>query len=155
MCFTGESPVITDEMQNEAQVRVQGFKPLPSTCVSPALHGLRLARCHIMSTSQQRGKGKAPMTDATAQGAESDKEKRIDQLRFGLNKMKNSYVQCKEKRSITVEARFEVNSFKDNFPNIYDQFQIRDWESFPIPLDPYFPELVGSCMPLTGHNRTS
>ncbi|MCD7466151.1 hypothetical protein HAX54_002575 [Datura stramonium] len=40
------------------------------------------------------------------------------------------------------EARFEVDSFKDDFPNIYNQFQIRDWEPFTIPLDPYFPELV-------------
>ncbi|MCD9645922.1 hypothetical protein HAX54_035327 [Datura stramonium] len=45
-------------------------------------------------------------------------------------------------RSITVEARFEVNSFKDDFSNIYDQFQIRDWKPFTIPLDPYFLVLV-------------
>ncbi|MCE0480858.1 hypothetical protein HAX54_038022 [Datura stramonium] len=31
-------------------------------------------------------------------------------------------VECKEHRSITAEARFEVDSFKDGFPDIYDQF---------------------------------
>ncbi|MCE3051591.1 hypothetical protein HAX54_050289, partial [Datura stramonium] len=77
-----------------------------------------------MSTSRQCDKGKTPITDSTTPVAESGEETRIDQLHFGLNKMKNYYVQCKEHRSITTEARFEVNSFKDDFSDIYDQFQI-------------------------------
>ncbi|MCD9645775.1 hypothetical protein HAX54_034975, partial [Datura stramonium] len=56
--------------------------------------------------------------------------------------MKNYYVQFKEKRSINAEARFEVDSFTDDFLDIYDQFQILNWEPFTMPLDPYIPELV-------------
>ncbi|MCD7469081.1 hypothetical protein HAX54_007862, partial [Datura stramonium] len=41
------------------------------------------------------------------------------------------------------EARFKVaESFKkDDLQDIYDQFQIRDWDPFTIPLDPYFQQL--------------
>ncbi|MCE3052334.1 hypothetical protein HAX54_052296, partial [Datura stramonium] len=66
-----------------------------------------------MSTFRQHGKRKAPINDVTTQGVESDEEKNISQLRIGINKMKNYYVQCKEKWSIIAEARFEVVSFKD------------------------------------------
>ncbi|MCE3214980.1 hypothetical protein HAX54_000471 [Datura stramonium] len=96
----------------------------------------------IMSTSRQCSKGKTPITDATVPGAESDEEMRITQLLYGLNKINNYYVKCKEHRSITAEAQFESDSCKEDFPDIYDQFQIRDWEPFTMPLDPYFPELV-------------
>ncbi|MCE0481204.1 hypothetical protein HAX54_038762 [Datura stramonium] len=101
-----------------------------------------MLRHSIMSTPLQGGKGKTPITNATTPGVESDEEKQIDQLLFGINKMKNYYVQFKENQSITVECRFEVDSFKDDFSNIYDQFQIRDWEPFVMPFDPYFPKLV-------------
>ncbi|MCE3216356.1 hypothetical protein HAX54_006245, partial [Datura stramonium] len=53
-------------------------------------------------------------------GAETDKAKRIDQLCFGLNKMKNYYVHLKEKWSINAKARFKVDSFKDESSDIYD-----------------------------------
>ncbi|MCE0482242.1 hypothetical protein HAX54_040823, partial [Datura stramonium] len=62
----------------------------------------------IMSTSQQCGKGKTLIMDATTLGAKLEGEPLIDQPRFGLNKMKNYYVQCKEHQSITAESRFEV-----------------------------------------------
>ncbi|MCE2055657.1 hypothetical protein HAX54_043102 [Datura stramonium] len=56
--------------------------------------------------------------------------------------METYYISFREKWSIKVEARFEINSFKVDFPDIYDQFQIRDWEPFTMPLDPYFSKLV-------------
>ncbi|MCE3049852.1 hypothetical protein HAX54_045933 [Datura stramonium] len=124
--------------------RRQGFES-SERCPSHAFH-------LIMSTSRQRGKGKEPISVATTQGAKSDEEKQIDQLSFGLNMMKNYYVQFKEKKSINAEARFDVDSFKDDFPDIYYQFQIRDLYPFTRPLDPYFP---GSLMPLIRHGRTS
>ncbi|MCD9559717.1 hypothetical protein HAX54_017889 [Datura stramonium] len=52
------------------------------------------------------------------------------------------YVAFKEKRSIHAEAQFEVDSFKNAFPNIYDQIGMRNWDPFTIPVDPYFLELV-------------
>ncbi|MCE0481788.1 hypothetical protein HAX54_039833 [Datura stramonium] len=51
------------------------------------------------------------MTD----GAESDEDKWIDQLRFGLNKMKNYYVQFKEKRSITAEVDLRLTPSRMTF----------------------------------------
>ncbi|MCE3217195.1 hypothetical protein HAX54_010989, partial [Datura stramonium] len=44
-----------------------------------------------MSTSRKRTKRKASITDATTPSVVFDEEKRIDQLRFRLNKMKNYY----------------------------------------------------------------
>ncbi|MCD9559357.1 hypothetical protein HAX54_017260, partial [Datura stramonium] len=72
---------------------------------------------------------------------ESNKETWMVQLRFGLNKMKSHYVQCKERWSIMTEARFEVDFFKDDFPDIYDQFQIEIGSPSQCPWTPYFPEL--------------
>ncbi|MCD9642485.1 hypothetical protein HAX54_029323, partial [Datura stramonium] len=106
-----------------------------------ANHGLPLSKCRIISTSRQQGKGKDLMTNATSQEAEADEAKRIDQIHFGLNKRKTYYDHLKKRWSITTEARFEVDSFKDDFPNTYDRFQIRDWKPFMMPLDPYFLEL--------------
>ncbi|MCD9645798.1 hypothetical protein HAX54_035053, partial [Datura stramonium] len=51
--------------------------------------------------------------------------------------------------------RFEVDSFKDDSPDIYDQFQIRDWEPLTMPLDPYSLSWYGNFKPLIGHDRTS
>ncbi|MCD7447418.1 hypothetical protein HAX54_029092 [Datura stramonium] len=56
--------------------------------------------------------------------------------------MEAYYLSFKENRSITAEAQFEVASFKDDFPDIYNQIGIRDWGPFTIPMGPYFPELV-------------
>ncbi|MCD9639248.1 hypothetical protein HAX54_023656, partial [Datura stramonium] len=42
------------------------------------------------------------------------------QVRFGLERMEEYYVDFKEKRSIHVEAQFDVDSFKNAFPDIYD-----------------------------------
>ncbi|MCD7465207.1 hypothetical protein HAX54_000788 [Datura stramonium] len=64
-----------------------------SHCPISALHLCFTGCDSIMSTSRQRGKGKTPITGTTTLGVESDVEKRIDQLFFGLNKMKNYYVQ--------------------------------------------------------------
>ncbi|MCD9642563.1 hypothetical protein HAX54_029436, partial [Datura stramonium] len=72
-----------------------------------------------MSTSRECCKGKTPITDATTLGADSDEETQIGQVHFWINKMNNYYVKCKEHRSITVEARFEVDSFKEDFSDIY------------------------------------
>ncbi|MCE3214746.1 hypothetical protein HAX54_053212 [Datura stramonium] len=137
-------PVIAAETQAEAQVWVQSFRPLPRSAdnsdsnegvisafyscnARPPTLVFDVATCfhliqNIMSTYRQYGKGKTPITDATTLGAQSDEEQLIDQLLFGLNKMKDYFVQCKENQSITTKARFKVDSFKDDFPNIYDQF---------------------------------
>ncbi|MCE2055861.1 hypothetical protein HAX54_043575, partial [Datura stramonium] len=56
--------------------------------------------------------------------------------------MEAYYISFKERRPITEEARFNIDYFKADFSNIAEQFQICDWESFTIPLDPYFSELV-------------
>ncbi|MCD9644876.1 hypothetical protein HAX54_033400 [Datura stramonium] len=56
--------------------------------------------------------------------------------------MEAYYLSFKEKRAITKEAHFNVDSFKTNFPNIDKQFQRWDWEIFTEALEPYFPELV-------------
>ncbi|MCE2055769.1 hypothetical protein HAX54_043361 [Datura stramonium] len=64
---------------------------------------------------------------------------RID---FGLDRLEEYYVAFKEKRSIHAEVQFEVESFKNAFPDICDQIGMRDWGPFTIPVDPYFPELV-------------
>ncbi|MCD9638313.1 hypothetical protein HAX54_022199 [Datura stramonium] len=82
------------------------------------------------------------MAAATSQEIEAEEATRIDQIHFGLDKIEAYYVSFKEKRSITIKAQFDINSLKDYFPNIYEQFQIRDWEPFTMPLDAYFPELV-------------
>ncbi|MCD9644107.1 hypothetical protein HAX54_032085, partial [Datura stramonium] len=55
---------------------------------------------HLLTT----WKKKKPIMDAMTPGEESEEEMRIDQLRFGINKMKNYYAQCRENRSITAEA---------------------------------------------------
>ncbi|MCD9643258.1 hypothetical protein HAX54_030556 [Datura stramonium] len=75
-----------------------------------------------MTSSRQRDKGKAPMVALKSQESEAEEAKRIDQLQFGLDKMEAYYVSFKEKRSITIEARFEIESFKDDFLDIYEQF---------------------------------
>ncbi|MCD9560341.1 hypothetical protein HAX54_018961 [Datura stramonium] len=40
------------------------------------------------------------------------------------------------------ESRFEFDYFKNDFPDIYDLFQMHDWDPFTMPLDPCFLELV-------------
>ncbi|MCD7451492.1 hypothetical protein HAX54_012275 [Datura stramonium] len=67
--------------------------PSQSSILVPPILELKTLPVYL----RQRGKGKAPTTNATAQGVESDEGSWIDQLRFGLNKMKNYYVQFKEK----------------------------------------------------------
>ncbi|MCD9644022.1 hypothetical protein HAX54_031992, partial [Datura stramonium] len=56
--------------------------------------------------------------------------------------MEEYYVSFKEKRSIYVEAKFEVGSFKNAFPDIYYQIVIWDWGPFTIHIDTYFPDFV-------------
>ncbi|MCD7452453.1 hypothetical protein HAX54_016627 [Datura stramonium] len=47
-----------------------------------------------------------------------------------------------EKRSIHAKAQFEVDSFKNSFPDINDQIGMCDWGPYTILVDPYFSELV-------------
>ncbi|MCE3050339.1 hypothetical protein HAX54_047005, partial [Datura stramonium] len=121
--FISESSIITGKTQDEAQAdgsaATNGSIPVFCSCNA----GLATYDSDIENFVLIQF-WKTPLTDAIAQGAESNKEMQINQLHFGLNKMKNYYVQYKEKWSITAEARFEVDSFKDDFPDIYDQFQI-------------------------------
>ncbi|MCE3051847.1 hypothetical protein HAX54_050982 [Datura stramonium] len=49
---------------------------------------------------------------------------------FGLDRMEDYYVSFKEKRSIHVEAQFEVESFKNSFLDIYDQIGMCDCDQF-------------------------
>ncbi|MCD7457818.1 hypothetical protein HAX54_036322 [Datura stramonium] len=57
--------------------------------------------------------------------------------------MEAYYLFFKEKRTITEEARFKVDSYKDGLLNIDKRFQIQDWNPFTKTLDPYFSELAG------------
>ncbi|MCD7448177.1 hypothetical protein HAX54_039133 [Datura stramonium] len=95
-----------------------------------------------MFTSRLNSKGKAPMTNIVIQDIPFDEAQRIAQLCFGLARKGDYYVSVKEKRSIYAETQFEVESFKDDFPDIYYQIGIWDWGPFTIPVGPYFPELV-------------
>ncbi|MCD7458758.1 hypothetical protein HAX54_039059 [Datura stramonium] len=52
------------------------------------------------------------------------------------------YLFFNEKRYIHVEARYEVDYFKNDFPDIHYQIGVCDWVPFTIPVDPYFPEKV-------------
>ncbi|MCD9645461.1 hypothetical protein HAX54_034411 [Datura stramonium] len=62
--------------------------------------------------------------------------------------MEEYYVAFKEKRSIHEESQFDVNSFKNAFPDIHDQNGMRDWGPFTILVDLYFLEL-GLEVPIT------
>ncbi|MCE0480710.1 hypothetical protein HAX54_037802 [Datura stramonium] len=86
--------------------------------------------------------GKALMANTNTQDLTSEKVQRISQLRFGLDKMEAYYLSFKGNTFITVEAQFEVESFKNDYPNIYNQIGIWDWGPFTIPIGPYFLELV-------------
>ncbi|MCD9641669.1 hypothetical protein HAX54_028012 [Datura stramonium] len=84
------------------------------------------------------------------QGAEFDEEKRIDQLHFGLNKMKNYFVQFKEKCSINanrLDLRLTPSRMASRIFMINSKL---DWDPFTIPLKPYFLELYG---PISSHHR--
>ncbi|MCD9644320.1 hypothetical protein HAX54_032505, partial [Datura stramonium] len=82
----------------------------------------------IMYVSPQSHKGQASTHTSKAQ------------VLFGLERIEEYYVAFKEKRPIHEEAQFEVDSFKNAFPDIYNQIGMRDWGPFTIPVDPYFPE---------------
>ncbi|MCD9559251.1 hypothetical protein HAX54_017112, partial [Datura stramonium] len=97
--------------------------------------------CNIISSFERNSKGKAPITNIDMKDLHSDEAQCIAQLVFGLDRMEAYYVFFNEKRSITSEAQFEVESFKDDFPNFYNLIGIRDWIPFTIPVGPYFPEL--------------
>ncbi|MCD9559482.1 hypothetical protein HAX54_017441 [Datura stramonium] len=56
--------------------------------------------------------------------------------------MEAYYLSFKKNRSISAEAQFEVASFKDDFPDIYNQLDIHDWGPFTIPVGLYFPKFV-------------
>ncbi|MCE2055729.1 hypothetical protein HAX54_043283, partial [Datura stramonium] len=98
----------------------------------------RFTAQHLHSAGgPQLSKGKAPMTYIASQGLDPDEAQQIWQLHFGMDKMEAYYLSFKETLSITIEAQFEVDSFKNNFPDIYSQINIHDWEPFTIPVDPY------------------
>ncbi|MCD7455262.1 hypothetical protein HAX54_027565, partial [Datura stramonium] len=65
-----------------------------------------------------------------------------EQNKGRVERMEDYYVFFKEKISIHAETQFEVECFKDDFPNIYYQIHIRDWGPFTTLVGPYFPELV-------------
>ncbi|MCD7449036.1 hypothetical protein HAX54_048473 [Datura stramonium] len=74
----------------KCRCQFRNYHPISVTTSVPrkgAMNHDSLAEHRIMSTSQQCGKGKTPITDATTLGAESNKETLIDQLLFGINKM--------------------------------------------------------------------
>ncbi|MCD7473170.1 hypothetical protein HAX54_014823 [Datura stramonium] len=56
--------------------------------------------------------------------------------------MDDFYIAFKEKCVIHAEARFDVDSFKTAYPDIYHQIGMRDWGSFTLPVDLYLPEIV-------------
>ncbi|MCE3049814.1 hypothetical protein HAX54_045841 [Datura stramonium] len=95
-----------------------------------------------MSSSKWNSTGKAIMTNTNMQDLTSEEAHPISQLFFGLDNMEAYYFSFKEKRSITAEAQFEVESFKDDFPNIYNHIDIQNCGPFTIPVGSYFPELV-------------
>ncbi|MCD7464929.1 hypothetical protein HAX54_000230 [Datura stramonium] len=96
----------------------------------------------IMSTSRQPHKGKESMSNSNTPSLSSKEAQRIMLNLFGLARMEKYYVSFKEKRSIHTKAHFEVESFKNAFPDIYYQIGMRDWGPFTIYVDPYFSELV-------------
>ncbi|MCD7465806.1 hypothetical protein HAX54_001974, partial [Datura stramonium] len=51
-----------------------------------------------------------------------DEERRVTQLRFVLEGMEAHYLSFQKKRTIIEEARFDVDSFKVDFPNTKKQF---------------------------------
>ncbi|MCE2055305.1 hypothetical protein HAX54_042379 [Datura stramonium] len=97
---------------------------------------------NIMSISRQNSSGKALMTNINTQDLTSEEAQRILELRFRLDKMESYYLSFKGNRFITAEPQFEVESFKDDVLNIYNQIGIRDWGPLTIPVGPYFPKLV-------------
>ncbi|MCD7469561.1 hypothetical protein HAX54_008673 [Datura stramonium] len=119
----------------------------------PAFRRCSAAACNIMSTSIWNNTRKALMTNTDMQHLPSKEAQCISQLHFGLDRMEAYYLSFKEKRSITVEAQFELESYKDDFPNIYNQIGIRDWGPFIIPIGSYFPELVGVLRLLHGATK--
>ncbi|MCD7470972.1 hypothetical protein HAX54_011227, partial [Datura stramonium] len=56
--------------------------------------------------------------------------------------MSSSSHQYRGEAPMAVGSSQEIDSFKVDIPDIYDQFQIRDLEPLTMPLEPYFPELV-------------
>ncbi|MCD7472290.1 hypothetical protein HAX54_013354, partial [Datura stramonium] len=95
-----------------------------------------------MSSSRHRNKRKVPMGVDTPQEADTEEIRRISRLHFGFEGMEAYYLSFKERQAITIEARFDVNSFKADFPDIHNQFHIQNWEPFTMPLDPCFSELM-------------
>ncbi|MCD9641817.1 hypothetical protein HAX54_028262 [Datura stramonium] len=95
-----------------------------------------------MSTSRRNSKGKALVVHTATQNLSSDEAQHIAHIRFGLARMEEYYVSFKEKRSIHAETQFEVKSFRNDFPDIYYQIDMRNWGPSTIPVDPYFSELV-------------
>ncbi|MCE3215579.1 hypothetical protein HAX54_002860 [Datura stramonium] len=91
---------------------------------------------------RRQNTGKGPITNAAPHELDPEEVQRILQLCFAMDRMEAYYLSFKENRSITAKAQFEVASFNDDFPDIYNQIDIRDWGPFTIPVGPYFPELV-------------
>ncbi|MCD9646222.1 hypothetical protein HAX54_035910 [Datura stramonium] len=55
-------------------------------------------------SSRYRDKGKVPVGAGIHQGPELGKDKRIDRLQFGLERIESYYLPFREKRTITEEA---------------------------------------------------
>ncbi|MCD7460395.1 hypothetical protein HAX54_043465 [Datura stramonium] len=99
---------------------------LPGYCLISAIHqhfanmhlrfaaGSSMSHEGIMSVSPQSHQGQASMHTSNTQ------------VRSGLERIEEYCVSLKEKQSIHAEAQFEVDSFKNAFPNIYDQIGMCD-----------------------------
>ncbi|MCD7448919.1 hypothetical protein HAX54_047258 [Datura stramonium] len=129
----GEMLVMSSESPVEMRVHPCGCRPLARTYVSSSLRGLRVVTCwcgaiacNIMSTSRWNSIRKALMTNTNMQVLTFEEAQCISQLCFGLDKMEAYYLFFKGKRCFTVEAQFKVESFKDDFSNIYNQISIQD-----------------------------
>ncbi|MCE3215199.1 hypothetical protein HAX54_001241 [Datura stramonium] len=93
-------------------------------CCATACRSSRSATCRKMYSPRHRDKGKAPMGIDTYQESNLEEEKRISQLFFGLEGMEAYYISFKEKRAIIEEAKFNVDSFKADFLDVDQKFQI-------------------------------
>ncbi|MCE5166038.1 hypothetical protein HAX54_014256, partial [Datura stramonium] len=81
----------------------------------------------IISSSKRWDKGKAPMGAGTHQDSYLAEEERISRLCSGLEGIEAFYLSFKEKRAIIEEARFNIDSFRADFPDINRQYEIWDW----------------------------
>ncbi|MCD7468199.1 hypothetical protein HAX54_006177 [Datura stramonium] len=108
----GDTPIMSNEFPVEPWVRVHGYR-LPRNSVSSVIRDSRAA------IRRRNSKGKAPMTNTATQTLPSDEAQRIAHIQFRLARMEKYYVSFNEKRSIHEETQLEVESLKNDFPDVY------------------------------------